>query len=145
MARALALGATARRRSAPNPWVGCVIVCDGEIVGEGATEPAGGVDAEVVALRAAGDRARGATGYVTLEPCAHHGRTGPCADALINVGVSRVVVATSDPDEHVDGRGSARLRAPPVSTSLKVCRNTRRARCSRPTCTIAAPAARTAS
>jgi diaminohydroxyphosphoribosylaminopyrimidine deaminase/5-amino-6-(5-phosphoribosylamino)uracil reductase len=111
MARALALGATARRRSAPNPWVGCVIVRDGEVVGVGATEPPGGAHAEVVALRETGPRAKGATAYVTLEPCAHQGRTGPCADALIDAGLSRVVIATSDPDEHVDGRGAARLRA----------------------------------
>jgi diaminohydroxyphosphoribosylaminopyrimidine deaminase/5-amino-6-(5-phosphoribosylamino)uracil reductase len=110
MARALALGATARRRSAPNPWVGCVIVRAGEIVGEGATQPPGGSHAEIEALRSAGDRAQGATAFVTLEPCAHHGRTGPCADALIDAGITRVVVGTADPDEHVDGRGTARLR-----------------------------------
>jgi diaminohydroxyphosphoribosylaminopyrimidine deaminase/5-amino-6-(5-phosphoribosylamino)uracil reductase len=86
-------------------------VRDGEVVGEGATQPPGGAHAEIEALRSAGDGARGATAYVTLEPCVHHGRTGPCTDALIAAGVSRVVVATADADEHVDGRGSARLRA----------------------------------
>ena len=82
MRRALALAATARRRTPPNPWVGCLLVRDGEVVGEGATQPPGGPHAEVEALRAAGDRARGATAYATLEPCSHHGRTPPCTDAL---------------------------------------------------------------
>jgi diaminohydroxyphosphoribosylaminopyrimidine deaminase/5-amino-6-(5-phosphoribosylamino)uracil reductase len=110
MARAVALGAAARRRTPPNPWVGCVLVRDGVIVGEGASEPPGRAHAEAGALREAGERARGATAYVTLEPCSHHGRTPPCADALVDAGVSRVVVAINDPDQKVQGRGIARLR-----------------------------------
>src|SRR5689334_17285300 len=99
MDQALDAGAGARRRTAPNPWVGCVIVGDDEVVGRGATQPPGQAHAEVVALRDAGDRARGASAYMTLEPCAHHGRTPPCADALIDAGVTRVVVALEDPDD----------------------------------------------
>ncbi len=110
LVRALELAASARRRTAPNPWVGCVIVRDGEVVGEAATEPPGGAHAEVGALRQAGDRAKGATVYTTLEPCSHHGRTAPCADALIAAGVGRVVVAVEDPDPQVRGAGVARLR-----------------------------------
>jgi diaminohydroxyphosphoribosylaminopyrimidine deaminase/5-amino-6-(5-phosphoribosylamino)uracil reductase len=110
MAQALQVSATARRRSAPNPWVGCVLVRAGEIVGEGASLPAGGAHAEAVALEQAGDAARGATAYVTLEPCSHHGRTPPCADALIAAGVTRVVAALEDPDPKVAGAGLARLR-----------------------------------
>jgi diaminohydroxyphosphoribosylaminopyrimidine deaminase/5-amino-6-(5-phosphoribosylamino)uracil reductase len=110
MAQALQVSAAARRRSAPNPWVGCVLVQDGEIVGEGASLPAGGAHAEAVALERAGDRARGATAFVTLEPCSHHGRTPPCADALIAAGVTRVVAALEDPDPKVAGAGFARLR-----------------------------------
>src|SRR5215471_8816820 len=110
MRSALDAGRAARPRTAPNPWVGCVIVRDGEVVGAGATQPPGGPHAEVEALRAAGERARGATAYVTLEPCAHHGRTPPCVDALVQAGVARVVVAVEDPDPHVAGRGVARLR-----------------------------------
>ena len=94
----------------PNPRVGAVVVADGEIVGEGAHERAGEPHAEVLALAAAGDRAQGATVYVTLEPCAHHGRTPPCADALVAAGVAKVVVGTTDPDSRVSGGGVARLR-----------------------------------
>ena len=111
MPRALALGDAVRRTTAPNPWVGCVLVRDGEIVGEGSTAAPGGPHAEATALSAAGDEARGATAFVTLEPCSHQGRTGPCADALIDAGVSRVVVALEDPDDNVRGRGIERLRA----------------------------------
>ena len=110
MAQALQVSAAARRRSAPNPWVGCVLVQAGEIVGEGASLPAGGAHAEAVALERAGDHARGATAFVTLEPCSHHGRTPPCADALIAAGVTRVVAALEDPDPRVAGAGFARLR-----------------------------------
>jgi diaminohydroxyphosphoribosylaminopyrimidine deaminase/5-amino-6-(5-phosphoribosylamino)uracil reductase len=110
MTRALQLAARARRRTAPNPWVGCVIVADGAVVGEGATQPPGGAHAEVDALQMAGERARGATAYVTLEPCAHRGRTGPCADALVAAGIARVVAAIEDPDPRVAGTGLARLR-----------------------------------
>jgi len=111
MERARVLGLDARLRTPPNPWVGCVIVSGGEIVGEGATRPPGGPHAEVEALVAAGARARGATAYLTLEPCAHHGRTPPCADALIDAGIRRVVTAIEDPDPAVAGAGHARLRA----------------------------------
>src|SRR4051794_2014756 len=110
MARALARGETARRRSAPNPWVGAVVVRDGEVVGHGATQAPGGPHAEIEALREAGDRARGATVFTTLEPCAHQGRTGPCAVALAQAGVTRVVVALEDPDPRVAGQGIAQLR-----------------------------------
>lgn len=111
MERALAVAARARRIAPPNPWVGCVIVgADGAVVGEGATQSPGGAHAEVGALAAAGAAARGATAYVTLEPCAHHGRTPPCTDALLAAGVARVVVAIEDPDPQVAGRGIARLR-----------------------------------
>lgn len=111
MARALRLAERGRWTTRPNPMVGCVIVRDGEVVGEGWHQRAGGPHAEVFALRAAGERARGATAYVTLEPCAHHGRTPPCADALIAAGVVRVVAAMRDPFPQVDGAGFARLRA----------------------------------
>ncbi len=110
MDRALARGDTARRRTAPNPWVGAVVVRDGEMVGQGATQPPGGAHAEVEALREAGDRSRGGTVYTTLEPCAHHGRTGPCVVALAEAGVTRVVVALVDPDPQVAGQGVAQLR-----------------------------------
>lgn len=95
----------------PNPRVGCVIVHGSDIIGRGFHQRAGGPHAEVHALAEAGDRARGATAYVTLEPCAHSGRTGPCADALIAAGIERVVMACEDPFEQVNGRGQARLRA----------------------------------
>lgn len=111
MLRAIALARPARRRTAPWPAVGCVLARDGEVVGEGATGPfPTGPHAEVAALRDAGDRARGATAYSTLEPCDHHGNTPPCTEALIAAGVARVVVAVGDPDERVAGRGYARLR-----------------------------------
>lgn len=112
MARALALAARGLNTTSPNPRVGCVLVApDGEVVGEGWHERTGEPHAEVHALRAAGGRARGATAYVTLEPCSHHGRTPPCADALIEAGVVRVVAAMADPNPQVAGRGLARLRA----------------------------------
>ncbi len=111
MARALELAQRGLYSTRPNPVVGCVIERDGQIVGEGWHERAGGPHAEVFALRQAGDRARGATAYVTLEPCAHHGRTPPCADALVEAGVARVVAAMRDPFPRVDGAGFARLQA----------------------------------
>jgi diaminohydroxyphosphoribosylaminopyrimidine deaminase/5-amino-6-(5-phosphoribosylamino)uracil reductase len=120
MDRALELGRGVRRLTAPNPWVGCVIVRDGEIVGEGATRPPGGAHAEAVALEAAGERARGATVFTTLEPCSHHGRTGPCTGALIAAGVARVVSALEDPDPQVAGRGHAALRAADISVEVGV-------------------------
>jgi diaminohydroxyphosphoribosylaminopyrimidine deaminase/5-amino-6-(5-phosphoribosylamino)uracil reductase len=120
MRRAEILAASARSRTAPNPWVGCILVRDDEVVGEGATHPPGGPHAEVEALRAAGDRARGATAYVTLEPCAHHGQTPPCTDALLAAGVARVVVALEDPDPRVSGRGIAALRDRGVTVDVGV-------------------------
>ena len=110
MARALQLAERGRFSTRPNPVVGCVIAHGAEVVGEGFHLRAGGPHAEVHALRMAGPRARGATAYVTLEPCAHYGRTPPCALALIQAGVARVVCALGDPFEHVDGGGFALLR-----------------------------------
>lgn len=101
----------------PNPRVGCVLVAGDEVIAEGWTAPAGGLHAEASALRAAGERARGATAYCTLEPCAHFGRTPPCADALIAAGIARVVVATGDPFEKVAGEGFRRLRAAGVEVA----------------------------
>jgi diaminohydroxyphosphoribosylaminopyrimidine deaminase/5-amino-6-(5-phosphoribosylamino)uracil reductase len=111
MSRALALAERGLFTTTPNPRVGCVIVRDGAVVGEGFHERAGGPHAETNALGAAGPRAEGATAYVTLEPCSHHGRTPPCADALIAAKVRRVVAATGDPNPQVAGEGFARLRA----------------------------------
>lgn len=117
MARALRLAERGLWTTAPNPRVGCVLVRDGAIVGEGWHERAGEPHAEVHALRAAGAAARGATAYVTLEPCSHHGRTPPCADALVAAGVARVVAAMSDPNPLVAGRGLARLEAAGIATA----------------------------
>ena len=111
MAEALRLAEIGLFTTTPNPRVGCVIVRGGETVGSGWHEKAGGPHAEVVALRAAGARARGATAYVSLEPCSHHGRTPPCADALIEAGIARVVAAMQDPNSKVAGGGFAALRA----------------------------------
>ena len=117
MARAFKLARKGRFTTTPNPNVGCVIVNNGEIVGEGFHLKAGGPHAEVHALRMAGERARGATAYVTLEPCSHHGRTPPCADALLAAGVSRVVAAMQDPNPEVAGRGLYRLKQAGVEVS----------------------------
>lgn len=110
MARALALAERGLYSTSPNPRVGCVLVKDGAVVGEGWHVRAGEPHAEVHALRAAGAAARGATAYVTLEPCSHHGRTPPCAEALMAAGVARVVAAMEDPNPLVAGRGLAILR-----------------------------------
>ncbi len=120
MQRALALAELGRFSSSPNPRVGCVIARNGQIVGEGFHLRAGEAHAEIHALNQAGAWARGATAYVTLEPCSHHGRTGPCADALIAAGVGRVVAAMADPNPHVAGQGLARLQAAgiPVQSGL---------------------------
>ena len=120
MARALELARKGQYTTHPNPRVGCVIVQGGQIVGEGWHERAGEPHAEVHALRAAGEQARGATAYVTLEPCSHHGRTPPCADALVNAGVARVVAAMQDPNPEVAGRGLQRLAQAGIATESGV-------------------------
>lgn len=117
MARAFKLAQRGRFTTHPNPRVGCVIVRDGEIVGEGFHYRAGEPHAEVHALRMAGEKARGATAYVTLEPCSHHGRTPPCCDALIAAGVARVVAAMQDPNPQVAGRGLYRLKQEGIEVS----------------------------
>jgi diaminohydroxyphosphoribosylaminopyrimidine deaminase / 5-amino-6-(5-phosphoribosylamino)uracil reductase len=118
MARAVALAEGGRGTASPNPMVGAVLVRDGRAVGEGFHQAAGRPHAEAVALAAAGEAARGATCYVTLEPCAHHGRTPPCADALVAAGVARVVAALPDPDPRVGGAGLERLRAAGVTVEV---------------------------
>ncbi|MGC9367923.1 MAG: bifunctional diaminohydroxyphosphoribosylaminopyrimidine deaminase/5-amino-6-(5-phosphoribosylamino)uracil reductase RibD [Paracoccaceae bacterium] len=120
MALALSLGARGMGRCWPNPAVGCVIVKDGRILGRGWTQPGGRPHAEVVALAQAGAAARGATAYVSLEPCAHHGKTPPCASALVEAGVARVVTALEDPDPRVAGGGHAILREAGVSVEVGV-------------------------
>ncbi len=120
MRRALALAASVRARTSPNPWVGAVVVTpDGDCF-DGATAPPGGPHAEVVALAAAGERARGATLYTTLEPCSHHGRTPPCTGAVTAAGVTRVVVGVIDPDPQVSGRGVAALREHGIAVDVGV-------------------------
>ena len=123
MARALQLAERGLWTTSPNPRVGCVLVRDGEIVGEGWHEKAGEPHAEVHALHAAGDKAHGATAYVTLEPCSHHGRTPPCAEALIAAGVSRVVAAMTDPNPLVAGQGLALLQAADIETASGLLEN----------------------
>jgi diaminohydroxyphosphoribosylaminopyrimidine deaminase/5-amino-6-(5-phosphoribosylamino)uracil reductase len=115
MARALRLAELGLFSTTPNPRVGCVVVKDNRLVGEGWHRQAGEAHAEIHALQAAGNEARGATVYVTLEPCSHHGRTPPCAEALIAAGVARVVAAMRDPNPQVAGRGLSRLAAAGVS------------------------------
>src|SRR5437764_14895261 len=116
MRRALELAASVRGTTSPNPWVGCVI--EGF---EGTTRPPGGPHAEIVALEAAGEKARGGTLVVTLEPCAHHGRTPPCVDAILAAGVAKVVVGIEDPDPNVRGRGIARLREEGLDVEVGIC------------------------
>jgi diaminohydroxyphosphoribosylaminopyrimidine deaminase/5-amino-6-(5-phosphoribosylamino)uracil reductase len=121
MRAALGLAGRGIGRVAPNPAVGCILVKDGVVVGRGWTQPGGRPHAETEALRRAGDRAKGATAYVTLEPCAHHGKTPPCADALIAAGVARVVAALEDPDPRVAGRGLKRLAAAGIDVFSGLC------------------------
>lgn len=118
MRLALGLGARMQGRTWPNPAVGCVIVNAGLIVGRGWTLPGGRPHAETVALAQAGAAARGATAYVSLEPCAHHGRTPPCSDALVAAGVARVVTPLQDPDPRVSGRGHVALRSAGVQVDV---------------------------
>lgn len=118
MRRAARLGLQVLGSTSPNPNVGCVIVRGGVVVGEGATQPPGEAHAEVVALQRAGEAARGAEVYVTLEPCAHHGRTPPCAAALIEAGVAAVHVAVVDPDSQVSGRGIEALRSAGIEVAV---------------------------
>lgn len=120
MERAIELARRSVGVSSPNPAVGCVLVQNENIIGEGFHEYEKFDHAEIVALKQAGEKARGATAYVTLEPCSHHGRTGPCADALISAGIARVVIATGDPNPEVSGRGIEKLHAAgiPVTTGV---------------------------
>ena len=118
MARALRLAERGAYTARPNPMVGCVIAQGDEVVGTGWHEKKGGPHAEVFALQAAGERAHGATAYVTLEPCSHVGSTGPCADALVAAGVARVVGAMRDPFPQVDGTGFERLRAAGITVEI---------------------------
>lgn len=121
MSAAITAAGAVRARTSPNPWVGAVLLSpDGALVATGATEPPGGRHAEIVALDAAGDAARGATLVCTLEPCSHHGRTPPCTDAIIAAGVARVVVAIADPDDHVAGSGLDALRHAGIAVAVGV-------------------------
>jgi diaminohydroxyphosphoribosylaminopyrimidine deaminase/5-amino-6-(5-phosphoribosylamino)uracil reductase len=117
---AIANAHTVRLLTPPNPWVGAVVVTADGAVYQGATSEPGGAHAEVLALERAGDSARGATLYTTLEPCAHHGRTPPCADAVVAAGVARVVIGVADPDPNVAGAGIERLRAAGVDVTVGV-------------------------
>lgn len=121
MGLALALGRRGQGRCWPNPAVGCVLVQAGRIVGRGWTQPGGRPHAETVALAQAGQQAVGATAYVSLEPCAHYGKTPPCCDALVAAKVGRVVIALRDPDPRVDGGGVARIRAAGIPVTEGVC------------------------
>lgn len=121
MSAAIAFARRGLGLTAPNPAVGCLIVKDGLIVGRGATQSGGRPHAETVAIADAGEAARGATLYVTLEPCSHHGVTGPCAHAIVRAGVARVVSAVEDPDPRVAGRGHAMLREAGIEVSVGVC------------------------
>jgi diaminohydroxyphosphoribosylaminopyrimidine deaminase / 5-amino-6-(5-phosphoribosylamino)uracil reductase len=128
IARAVELAERGRGKTYPNPLVGAVVVRGGEVVGEGWHERHGGPHAELNALRAAGDRARGATLYVSLEPCTHHGTTPPCVDAILETGVGRVVVGVRDPNPNVTGGGVERLREAGVDVEVVVGEPARRAR-----------------
>lgn len=120
MQRALALAERAQGRTSPNPAVGAVIARDGVVVGEGSTQPPGQAHAEIMALAQAGEAARGADLYVTLEPCAFHGRTPPCTDAIIAAGIARVSIGVLDPHPQVNGHGVARLRAAGIAVDVGV-------------------------
>ncbi len=145
MRATLAYGRRGLGRTAPNPSVGALVVKDGVVLGRGVTAPGGRPHAEPLALAQAGGATRGATLYVTLEPCSHHGRTGPCTDAIIAAGIARVVVATGDPDVRVAGRGHAQLRDAGIVVETGLCAaeaerdhvgHFRRAMAGRPTVTL---------
>src|SRR5438093_4256657 len=121
MRRALELAEQGRGFVEPNPLVGAVVVREGAVVGEGWHQRFGGPHAEVHALEAAGEAARGATLYVTLEPCCHHGKTPPCTDAVVRAGITRVVAAMQDPFPQVSGHGAELLRAAGVQVELGLC------------------------
>ncbi|WP_366141180.1 bifunctional diaminohydroxyphosphoribosylaminopyrimidine deaminase/5-amino-6-(5-phosphoribosylamino)uracil reductase RibD [uncultured Tateyamaria sp.] len=121
MSLALALGRRGQGRTAPNPAVGCVIVKDGRILGRGWTQPSGRPHAETEALAQAGRAARGATAYVTLEPCAHHGKTPPCAEAFVAAGIKRAVIAMQDSDGRVNGQGIAILQDAGIAVTTGIC------------------------
>ncbi len=123
MQLALAVGRRGQGRTWPNPSVGAVVVKDGVILGRGWTQPGGRPHAEPVALQRAGAAAKGATLYVTLEPCSHHGKSPPCADAIIAAGIARVVSAIEDPNPEVAGQGYARLREAGIEVDVGLCRN----------------------
>ena len=110
-------------RTAENPAVGCVLVKNGEIIGRGATADGGRPHAETIALMTAGSQAKGSTAYVTLEPCSHYGQTGPCANALIEAGISRCFIAVIDPDPRVHWRGAALLQEAGIDTQIGLCRD----------------------
>lgn len=121
MQQAMALAEQARLLSPPNPWVGCVIVKDGKIIGQGYTQPPGQAHAEICALHQAQERAKGAIAYVTLEPCAHTGRTPPCTDALIQAGIREVRFGIHDPDMRVKGKGAQQLREAGIQVFHGLC------------------------
>jgi diaminohydroxyphosphoribosylaminopyrimidine deaminase/5-amino-6-(5-phosphoribosylamino)uracil reductase len=121
MRLAVEVAGSVRASTSPNPWVGAVVLDpDGIVLATGATRPPGGDHAEVVALRAAGEQARGGTIVVTLEPCSHHGRTPPCVDAIVRAGIARVVIGTLDPDPRVAGSGADGLRSAGVDVVVGV-------------------------
>ncbi len=121
MRQALALAQAQKGRTAENPAVGCVLVKDGHIVGRGATADGGRPHAETVALMSAGSDAKGATAYVTLEPCSHYGQTGPCANALIDADIKACFIAVIDPDPRVHWRGAALLQEAGIDTHIGLC------------------------
>jgi diaminohydroxyphosphoribosylaminopyrimidine deaminase/5-amino-6-(5-phosphoribosylamino)uracil reductase len=122
MHRAMVLAESVRRTTAPNPWVGCVVLAgdDPDLTFEGATAPPGGQHAEAAALQLAGTHARGGTLFTTLEPCVHQGRTPPCTEAIVEAGIARVVVGVEDPDDQVAGRGAEALRAAGIEVVMGV-------------------------
>lgn len=118
MEQALSLARGQKGRTEPNPSVGCVIVKNNRVIGQGATADGGRPHAETQALEQAGDKAQGATTYVTLEPCSHHGQTGPCAEALIKAKIAKCIIACVDPDPRVNWRGAAKLQEAGIDTRI---------------------------